>query len=71
MQSLVHADTKAMKRGIFQQKKSKKKPNRGQISFGFQLQTFLWHGNTKKFQFKTWKTDKKLISIIEAAISIN
>ena len=40
-------------------KNLRKKPSRDQISFGFQLQTFLWHGNTKKFQSKTWNPDLK------------
>ena len=44
--------------------KLRKKPSRGQISLRFQLQTFLWHGNWRNLQSKTWNTDEKTHSNI-------
>ena len=67
-QKLVHADIKSTIGGIVQQK-LRTKPSRGQNGFGFHLQTFPWHSNTRKMQPKTWNTDKKLIPIIEATVS--
>ena len=39
MQISINADMKSTERGIFQQKLQKQR-SRGEISFGFQLQTF-------------------------------